>query len=72
MTSYFDVAVGVDACKKAKPDRAIFLYAIRRLDVSPEEAMSVGDSVKHDYEGAKKGWFETFTHWPRGKDISKC
>jgi len=62
LTSYFDVVVGVAVCRKAKPDRTIFLYAIRRLDVSPEEAIFIGDSVKHDYGGARKAGFETFTH----------
>ncbi|NWF86834.1 HAD-IA family hydrolase [Candidatus Bathyarchaeota archaeon] len=53
-TNYFDVAVGINACNKAKPDKAIFLYAVNKLCVCPEEAIFVGDSVKHDYEGAKK------------------
>ncbi len=54
LADYFDVVVGVDACNKAKPDGEIFLYAVNRLNVRPEETIFVGDSVKHDYEGAKK------------------
>jgi len=53
-TDYFDVVVGIDACKKAKPDREIFLFAINKLHVHPEETIFIGDSVKYDYEGAKK------------------
>lgn len=53
LTNYFDVIVGSDSCNKAKPDKAIFLYAINKLYVRPEEAIFVGDSVKSDYEGAK-------------------
>jgi putative hydrolase of the HAD superfamily len=54
LTDHFDVAVGVDSCKKAKPDRKIFLYATNKLRVRPEETIFIGDSVEHDYEGAKK------------------
>jgi putative hydrolase of the HAD superfamily len=53
-TDYFDVVVGIDSCNKAKPDSMIFLYAVNKLDVRPEEAIFIGDSIKHDYEGAKK------------------
>jgi len=54
LTSYFDVAVGVDSCRKAKPDKEIFIYAVNKLHVRPEETIFVGDSVKSDYEGAKR------------------
>lgn len=54
LTNHFDVVVGVDTCNKGKPDREIFLYAVDKLGVRPEEAVFVGDSVKHDYEGSGK------------------
>lgn len=54
LTDWFDVVVGVDACKKAKPDVEIFRYALNKLNVRPEEALFVGNSVEHDFEGAKK------------------
>lgn len=50
----FDVLVGIDACNKAKPAPEIFHCAIEELHVKPEEAIFVGDSVKRDYEGARK------------------
>lgn len=53
LTGYFDVVVGVDACKKAKPHKEIFLYALAKLHVKPEEAIFVGDSFEYDYEGAR-------------------
>ena len=53
-TDYFDVVVGIDACKKAKPEREIFLFAINKLHVHPDETIFIGDSIKYDYEGAKK------------------
>jgi putative hydrolase of the HAD superfamily len=51
---FFDVIVGIDACRKAKPHKEIFLYAVRKLSLLPEETIFVGDSLKYDYEGAKK------------------
>lgn len=53
LTDFFDVVVGIDTCNKAKPDKEIFLHAVNMLDVSPEQAIFIGDSVKYDYEGAK-------------------
>jgi putative hydrolase of the HAD superfamily len=35
-----------------KPHPSIFAEAVRRLDVRPGEALMVGDSVRHDVEGA--------------------
>ncbi len=49
----FNIIVGVDTVKKVKPDPDIFGYAISRLNVKPEEAMFVGDSVEADYKGAE-------------------
>jgi putative hydrolase of the HAD superfamily len=54
LKGYFDVVVGADACKKAKPSREIFLYAARKLGVRVAETIFVGDSVEYDYEGAKR------------------
>lgn len=40
-----------------KPHRSIFEAALERARVRPEEAMMVGDSFKHDIEGAlNAGW----------------
>ena len=49
----FDIVVGSDACVKAKPNREIFLYAVNKLGMSPQEALFVGNSVKKDFEGAR-------------------
>jgi len=59
LNNIFDVAVGCDACKKAKPSREIFCYALDRLKVRPENAVFVGDSIKYDYEGAKEAGMKT-------------
>ena len=54
LANYFDVLVGVDTCNAGKPNRKIFLYALDKLRVRPKEALYIGDSVKYDYEGAKR------------------
>jgi len=53
-TNWFDVIVGIDTCRRAKPDKEIFIYAVEKLQVKPEEAIFVGDSVEKDYEGAER------------------
>lgn len=69
-TNCFDITVGIDACNKAKPDKAIFLYAVNKLGIRPEEAIFVGDSVKHDYEGAKKAGLKPLIIDREGKAIT--
>ena len=49
---WFDVIVCIDSCNCAKPDKEIFLYALNKLEIEPCDALFVGDSVIHDYEGA--------------------
>jgi len=52
LEKWFDMVVCIDSCNCAKPDKEIFLYALDKLGVKPSEALFVGDSVVHDYEGA--------------------
>ncbi len=54
LANFFDVTVGVDAVGKTKPDREIFLYTLKKLGVSPQAALFVGDQMETDYEGARK------------------
>lgn len=49
----FDVIVGADTVKKAKPHPDVFRYALRKLKIRPEEALFIGDNVDADYEGAE-------------------
>jgi len=53
-TEIFNVIVGIDDLRKAKPHKEIFLYSVRKLGFYPEEVIFIGDSVKYDYEGARK------------------
>ncbi|MDH5449125.1 MAG: HAD family hydrolase [Candidatus Bathyarchaeota archaeon] len=72
LTSFFDVTVGIDSCNKAKPDKEIFLYALDQLGVRSNEALFIGDSVKYDYEGAKRAGLKPFVIDREGKAPSQC
>ncbi|MGH2497130.1 MAG: HAD-IIIA family hydrolase [Ktedonobacteraceae bacterium] len=56
LLDYFELchmAISADlGIRKPNPD--IFLYALNSLDVSPEEAAMVGDSLRADVAGAKR------------------
>lgn len=52
LEKWFDAVVCIDSCNCAKPDKEIFLYALNELGVKASEALFIGDSVVHDYEGA--------------------
>ncbi|HIP88623.1 MAG TPA: TIGR02253 family HAD-type hydrolase [Thermococcus paralvinellae] len=53
LDNYFDVIVTRDDLKTVKPDPKIFLYALEKLKVEPDEAMMIGDSLEQDVYGAK-------------------
>ena len=50
---FFEVVITSDDAKAFKPDRKIFLLALNRLKIKPENAAFVGNS-KNDMLGAKK------------------
>jgi len=51
LEKWFDAVVCIDSCNCAKPNKQIFLYALDKLGIAPDEAVFVGDSVVQDYEG---------------------
>lgn len=53
LTNTFDVVVVTDSVGKMKPDKDIFLHALKKLDVTPHEALFIGDRIEEDYNGAK-------------------
>jgi putative hydrolase of the HAD superfamily len=54
LQDFFDILVAADTIGKKKPDPEIFLYAVRKLNISPSEAAFVGDEYEIDYVGAEK------------------
>ncbi len=50
---YFRVIVTREDVGTVKPDPVMFLYALKEMQVRPEEAVMVGDSLPQDVYGAK-------------------
>jgi len=48
LIDYFEVVVTPEVSGKRKPEPDSLLYALRRLDTAPAEAMMVGDSPRRD------------------------
>ncbi len=68
LQEYFDpqkIAISIDLGSN-KPDSYIFQYALDALNVAPEEAVMVGDSLGADIVGAKRlGIFAVWKPTPR-------
>jgi len=71
LTNFFDVAVGIDALGKTKPNKQIFLYALKKLGVTPQEALFVGDHIENDYDGARKAGLRALLIDREGKTRKK-
>ncbi|MCW4034628.1 MAG: HAD family hydrolase [Candidatus Bathyarchaeota archaeon] len=67
LAKWFDTIVCIDSCNCAKPDKRIFLYALKQLGVKASEAVFVGDSIKYDYEGASAVGIKPFLIDREGK-----
>lgn len=66
---YFDAVVGIDSCRKAKPDSEIFLYAVEKLRMKPKQVLFVGDSMERDYAGAKKAGMKSLIIDRKKRDL---
>ncbi|MBU2638337.1 MAG: HAD-IA family hydrolase [Nanoarchaeota archaeon] len=53
ITNYFDVIIGYEDTKRAKPSRLPFKKALKALKVPPNEALYIGDWPDKDIKGAK-------------------
>ncbi len=49
---YFDEILVSCEAGVYKPDPTVFLNLLNKLDVAPEKAVYIGDSIKHDVSGA--------------------
>lgn len=54
VTEFFDVIVISSQVGLRKPSSAVFMKALKALNVKPCEAVFIGDSVEKDIAGAKK------------------
>ena len=51
---YFNLQVSAADVAAAKPDPAMFIEAMKHLNIKPEQTLHVGDHAIHDIQGAKK------------------
>ncbi|MBS7625527.1 HAD family hydrolase [Candidatus Bathyarchaeota archaeon] len=54
MDRFFEVTVTSADFGVRKPYPGIFHYALREMSLKPEDALFVGDSIKHDVAGSKQ------------------
>ncbi|EEB73991.1 TIGR02253 family HAD-type hydrolase [Thermococcus sp. AM4] len=59
LSKYFDVVITRDDVNAIKPEPKIFLRALEELNVAPEEALMVGDSLWQDVYGGKNVGMKT-------------
>jgi FMN phosphatase YigB (HAD superfamily) len=70
LTEQFDVIVFSEEVGFRKPQPEIFLHALRKLGVDPENAMFVGDGLDTDVQGAAQvGMATVQALWFRADDI---
>lgn len=68
--SGFDIVVGSDTVRKAKPDPEVFLYAVKKLSIPPKEAVYVGNDIEKDYKGAEKAGMNPLLIVRENADVS--
>ena len=56
---FFDLLVTSASTGIRKPDPGVFRYALRQLDLNPNEAVIVGDSERHDIRGGNSAGLQT-------------
>ncbi len=73
LIDFFEVVVTPEVSGQRKPEPDSLLYALRRLDAAPEEAMMVGDSPRRDIEpGRQLGMvtaFAAYGDWRRSRAV---
>lgn len=73
LIDFFEVVVTPEVSGRRKPEPDSLLYALRRLDAAPEEAMMVGDSPRRDIEpGRQLGMvtaFAAYGDWRRSRAV---
>jgi|TARA_Y100000310_G_C20649220_1_gene798424 putative hydrolase of the HAD superfamily len=53
LSNYFDVVVAFEDTKKLKPSKLPFKAALKKLKLTPQECLMVGDWPERDIKGAK-------------------
>ncbi len=63
---YFDVIVDSDLIGIRKPDKAIFHYALTKLNLQPDAVLYIGDSYEIDIVGAQNAGLNSVLFDPLG------
>jgi putative hydrolase of the HAD superfamily len=73
LESFFHTIVVSGDHPVGKPDPAIFHHLLRKLEVKPQEALMVGNSVARDVQGAKNaGIPAVWLHIPGAEEPANC
>lgn len=65
LSSFFIFALAAGEVNSFKPDREIFIHACQRADVSPSDAVYVGDNYFADVVGARRAGLQPVLYDPR-------
>lgn len=69
LRKFFQVVVVSRDLGVRKPDSEIFRYTLEKINVKPEEAIHVGDSIKHDVVGAKNAGIKAVWIKTEGQEV---
>jgi len=59
LSDYFDFQISAADVQASKPDPAMFLSAMKKAEVSPQQTIHVGDHPLHDIQGARNAGIDT-------------
>ena len=59
LTDYFDFQISAADVHASKPDPAMFISAMKKAGVSPQQTLHVGDHPVHDIQGARNAGIDT-------------
>ncbi len=61
LQNYFDIIITSEGCGYSKPDKRIFMHALKKAGSKKEEALMIGDDLHVDIIGAREaGWHQVF------------
>jgi putative hydrolase of the HAD superfamily len=76
LLEYFNPVVAADMTGTKKPDPAHFLFALKSLEIKPEESLVVGDSIRRDMMPARELGFKTayasYGDWRPSENTDMC
>ena len=71
LAGYFEVIVVSREVRAAKPSRAIFQHAVRKLGLPPEAVLHVGDNLSMDVRGAQAAGLSRLAAEPHSRGCQR-